>query len=270
MSLEIPVQSAIIGGKRYSNCVLRLDRASMAIEILCKVGFISKKTSRVLEIRARPLDLIRITRSGKISWEGSTIEIQEPQARQLIEEIKRHIIEKSSQCISEHIKIFKALVLERARALKELSEISSKPREKIIEYVRKAGEETIASSEDVLEKAVSIIEGSLRERIGEALKNIPECPDTPRGSIDRVSRIFLDVVEIQNMIHGGAGINAIQAKIEKMGEIIGGFSEEARKKMLEALGIDDLEKKCEALIETMWLDIYQKISHMISEDLERS
>ncbi len=46
MSLEIPVQRAIVSGKRYSNCVLRLDRASIAIDVLCKVGFVSKKISK--------------------------------------------------------------------------------------------------------------------------------------------------------------------------------------------------------------------------------
>ncbi len=81
-----------------------------------------------------------------------------------------------------------------------------------------------------------------------------------------VLRIFSEVIDIQDMIHEGVEVNTIQARIEKMGETIGGFSEESCKKMLEALGAEDLEKKCGALIEAIWLDIYKKISYLVSEE----
>lgn len=267
MSLEIAVERVVIDGKRYSNCVLRLDRSTMRIEVLCRVGFISKKIVKMLEIQEKPLDLFKSVKSGKIYSGRASIEIPIPQASSLAEEVKRYISEKSSACLSKHIEILRSLLMERARALKEISEISSRPREKLIEYSKKVGEEAIASGEDAVEKVYLVIKSRLGEKASQILGSPPECPDTPSGIIDKVLKVFSEIIEVQDMIYKGLQENDIVARIEKIWEAMGGLAEDDRKRFLEALGTKDLEKSSEALMSVAQSILMSRISYLVSQEI---
>jgi len=258
---------ASIAGKRYSECIARLDNEVFRAEILCRRGFISKKLVRVYEIAIDPLKAGEYSRTGRIQHSDVEIIISDEGAKRLLEEARGYIYRRVSPCISRLLGGFREIFKIRSEALKRISELSTKPRDAIIKHVFQHGENGLAGERDVVENIVSILEGSLRKRAEELIQGAGGCPGSPPRLYETIYWVLSIAIEIQDMIYRGEPVERISKAIEEIGRALEGFSEEERKGLEETLGEKDLGKRSETLAEVISRSIEKALYSMIVREV---